>query len=158
MGVLTVETLVVTENRGVPAAWLPFALLNLTWLVAWHRARRESRFRREFLIAGLAALFFSLDQIIVFQRVMDLSLIRGNVEKLMFPSMVALSMAVPSLRSRSNILLLSALLPLSLLLVTSSELVPRLVIPLQSLGIFYVMTGGVATTPERMPARGWVTE
>ncbi|NIM96731.1 MAG: hypothetical protein GTO24_01210 [candidate division Zixibacteria bacterium] len=138
LGILTVGTLVVTENRGIPAMWLPFMLLNLACIGAWIRAKTEVTHRKHFQIAGLLALFFSLDQIIVFQRVVDMSLLRGTIENLMFPCMAAVCMSIPTLRTRSNITLLVALLALGIFLIPSSDLFPRLVIPLQSLGVFYL--------------------
>jgi len=156
LGILTVTTLPITENRGIPAAWLPAMLLNLSCMVSWACAQTGEAYRKRFLFVSLLALFFSLDQMIVFQRVEDLSLLRGEVENFMFPCMAAICMWIPTLRTRSNILLLGALLPLGLLLIPSSELLPRLVIPLQSLGIFYVLVSGlmarsVAWEPSKRP-------
>ena len=133
-------------HRGIPAAWLPFVLLNLAWMVAWSGAEIAKAYRGSFLFVGFTALFFFLDQIVLFQRVMDKNLIRGEVEVFMFPCMAAACIWIPPLRTRSNILLLAAFLPLSLLLIPVSQLLPRLVIPLQSLGIFSVLVSGLGAT------------
>ena len=135
LGILTVFYTEGAIHRGIPAAWLPFGLLTLAWMVSWSGAEIAKAYRGRFLFVGFMALFFSLDQIVLFQRVMDKNLIRGEVEVLMLPCMAAACMCIPTLRTRTNIILLAALLPLSLLLIPGSELLPRLVIPLQSLGI-----------------------
>jgi hypothetical protein len=90
------------------------------------------------------ALFFSLDQIIVFERIIDKNLIRGDLAVLMFPCMAAACLAIPTLRTRSNLVLLGALLPLSLALVVSFKLLPWLVLPLQSLAIFWVLSSALS--------------
>jgi hypothetical protein len=85
-----------------------------------------------------------LDQIIVFERVIDKNLMRGQLATLMFPCMAAACLAIPTLRTRPNFVLLGALLPLSLGLVLSSKLLPWLVLPFQSLGIFWVLSTRLA--------------
>lgn len=132
------------HHRGTPAAWLPFVLLNLSWMAAWTCARKAEMYRTGFFVVSLLALFFSLDQIIVFERVIDKDLIRGDLAILMFPCMAAACLAIPILRTGCNFVLLGALLPLSLLLVSSAELLPWFVLPLQSLGIFWVLSTGLA--------------
>jgi hypothetical protein len=159
LGVLTVLVTTQETHRGVPAAWLPFVLLNLASISAYACAKLDETYRKRFLLASLLTLFFSMDQIIVFQRVIDKNLVRGEVENLIFPSIAALCMLIPILRTRSNILLLGLLLPLSLLLIPPSELFPRLVVPLQSLGIFCVLVSGLAAVRAAAPgfikARVW---
>jgi hypothetical protein len=144
LGVLTVLFTKGQIHRGVPAAWLPFMLLNLAWMAAWSGAEIAKAYRGRLLFASFMALFFSLDQIILFQRVTDKNLIRGDVEVLMFPCMAAACIWIPPLRTRSNMIVLAALLPVSLLLIPDSELLPRLVIPLQALGIFSFLASGLA--------------
>ena len=143
LGVLTVTTLAVTANRGIPAAWLPFVVLNLACMVAWSRAQAGEAYGTRFLGAALLACFFAFDQIIVFQRVADMSVIRGEVERLMFPCLAAVCLSIPPLRTRLNVLLTVVLLPWSLPVLPASELLPRLTIPLQALGIFYMVASGL---------------
>jgi hypothetical protein len=131
-------------HKGIPAAWLPFLSLNLAAMAAWAYARQGGRYGKHFYMASILALFFSLDQIILFQRVMDKDLIRGQVGSLMFPCMAALCLAIPSLRTRANLLLLGTLLLLSPLLMFSSDLLAWLILPLQSLGIYYVIASAPA--------------
>jgi hypothetical protein len=107
-------------------------------------ARQGGRYGKHFCLASILALFFSLDQIILFQRVMDKDLIRGQVGSLMFPCMAALCLAIPILRTRANLLLLGTLLLLSPLLMFSSDLLAWLILPLQSLGIYYVIASAPA--------------
>jgi hypothetical protein len=58
--------------------------------------------------------------------------------------MAALCLAIPSLRTRANLLLLGTLLLLSPLLMFSSDLLAWLILPLQSLGIYYVIASAPA--------------
>jgi hypothetical protein len=139
LAILTVVTIPVTENRGIPAAWLPFVLLSLSCMVAWNCARRFHVYRGRFLVVSAIALFFSLDQIIVFQRVVNLELTRGEVEKLMIWCLAAACLTIPLLRTKDNMIVMSGLLLLSGALIPTSELLPRLIIPLQSLGIYCVL-------------------
>jgi hypothetical protein len=148
LGVLTVTTLAVTANRGIPASWLPFVLLNLAGMVAW--ARGGGVYGARFLGAALLAWFFAFDQIIVFQRVTDMNVIRGEVERLMFPCLAAVCLSIPPLRTRLNVLLTVTFLPWSLVVLPGSELLPRLTIPLQALGIFYMVVSGLTRA-----ARPW---
>jgi hypothetical protein len=158
LGILHEITLPIRKSKGIPTVWLPSMLLNLTFMVSWACAQAGGAYRKRFLFASALALFFSLDQLIAFQRALDASLTRGGIENFMFPCMVAVCMWIPTLRTRFNILLLGALLPLGLLLIPSSELLPSLVIPLQSLGVFYVLVSGlIATSVAREPViRPWI--
>jgi hypothetical protein len=146
LAILHEITLPIRKSKGVPTIWLPSMLLNLTFMVSWACVQAGEAYRKRFLFASLLALFFSLDQTIVFQRVVDVRLIRGGIENFMFPCMAAVCMWIPTLRTRFNILLLGALFPLGLLLIPSSELLPSLVIPLQSLVVFYVLVSGLMAT------------
>jgi hypothetical protein len=139
LGMFTNLVVGTAHHRGAPAAWLPFALLNLSATAAWICARRDTMYRSGFCALALLALFFSLDQIIVFERVIDKGLAHGALAILMFPSLAAACLAIPSLRTRTNFIVLSALLPLSFTLVFSPTLLPWLVLPLQSLAIFWVL-------------------
>jgi hypothetical protein len=145
LGFITVTTLSVTENRGMPAAWLPFMLLNITWMAAYACARRDEHYAKHFLCASLLALFFSLDQIIVFHRVFDMSRLWSGFDDYLFPCMALVCVCIPPLRCRSNMLLLGVLLLLSgiLPLLSASDLLVRLIIPLQALGIFWVVSSGL---------------
>jgi hypothetical protein len=151
LGLLTVRTLAVTDNRGIPAAWLPFVLLNLAGLVAWARAQAGEAYRRRFVGVALLALFFALDQIIVFQRVVDMSLLRGEVERLMFPCLAAVCLSISPLRTRRNVLVTAALLPWSLLVLPASALLPTLTTPFQALGLFWLVASGVTVATPAAP-------
>ena len=143
LGIFTVLVSEQETHRGVPSAWLPFMLLNLATISAWTCAKSNESCKKRFLLASFISLFFSLDQIIIFQRVIDKNLIRGEIEYLMFPCIAAVCISIPILRTRFNILILVLLMALSLLLIPSIALLPRLVIPLQSLGIFCVLASGL---------------
>jgi hypothetical protein len=131
-------------HRGIPAAWLPFVSLNLAAMAAWTYARQGGQYRRYFYCASVFAFIFSLDQILLFERVLDKDLIRGAAGSLMLPWMAALCLAIPILRTRANVLLLGALALLSPLLLFSSHLLAWLIVPLQSLGIYYVIASAPA--------------
>jgi hypothetical protein len=105
--------------------------------------RKEEKYRRRFLLVSLLVLFFSLDQIIIFQRLVDKNLIQGTLENWMFPCLAVACMAIPTLGTRPNIVLMAVLLGLSLFLISGSELIPWLVTPLQALGIFWVLVSGL---------------
>jgi hypothetical protein len=135
--------LATADNRGIPAAWLPFVLLNLTSLAAWTCARYSSSYRSLFRYGACLALFFSLDQIIVFQRVLDMSLLRGQVELLMLPCMALICLCIPVLRTPTHLWLFAGLMLCSGFLSIPSLLLPRLIIPLQALGVYYVMISGL---------------
>jgi hypothetical protein len=94
------------------------------------------------LLGSGLALFFSLDQIIVFQRALDIHAVRGEIEKLIMPCMAAACLSIPILRTRRNILLLAGLLMLNLAFIPPSELFPRLIVPLQCLGVFFILIDG----------------
>jgi hypothetical protein len=144
LGIFTLLVITDAHHRGTPAAWLPFMLLNLSCMAAWAGGEKEKIYRTRFFIVFFLALFFSLDQIIVFERIIDKNLIRGDLAVLMFPCMAAVCLAIPTLRTRSNLVLLGALLPLSLALVVSFKLLPWLVLPLQSLAIFWVLSSALS--------------
>jgi hypothetical protein len=144
LAIVTVITIPVTDNRGIPAAWLPFVLLIISCLVAWTCAKASSVSSTRFLVAAALALFFALDQMIVFQRVTDMSIVRGDIEKIMFPCLAATLMSIPILRTRENMLCIGALLGLSLLFIPTSELLARLIVPLQALGVFWILASGLA--------------
>jgi hypothetical protein len=137
--------------RGVPAAWLPFVLLNLSSMAAWACAQKAEIYRGGFFVVFLLALFFSLDQIIVFERIIDKNLVLGNLSSLMFPCLAAACLAIPTVRTRCNFILFGALLPLSVGFFFSSNLLPWLVLPVQSLGIFWVLSSELAETAEVAP-------
>jgi hypothetical protein len=132
--------------RGIPATWLPFMMLNLAWMAAWTCAQKGKMYSKHFLLASFLAFFFSLDQVIVFERVIDKNLIQGTLGNWMLPCLAVVFMGIPKLRTRFNILLLEALLPLGLLLIPPSDLLPWLVMPLQSLGIFWILSTGLVAT------------
>jgi hypothetical protein len=149
LGMVTVVTLPIAAHKGSPAVWLPFVLLNLSCMVAWSCAQLGEAYRNRFLLVSLVALFFSLDQIIVFQRVIDTGLRLGVVEECMFIGLTVACMSIPMLRTQVNLFLVMLLLPLTLHSVFPSELFPRLVIPLQSLGIFSILVSGLVAMRRR---------
>jgi hypothetical protein len=154
LGMFTNLVVGAAHHRGTPAAWLPFALLNLSATAAWICARRDTIYRSGFCALSLLALFFSLDQIIVFERVIDKGLTHGALAILMFPSLAAACLAIPSLRTPRNFIVLGALLPWSLALVFFSRLLTWLILPLQSLAIFWVLASdraiGFCAFPNRL--------
>jgi hypothetical protein len=111
-------------------------------------------YRSGFCALSLLALFFSLDQIIVFERVIDKGLTHGALAILMFPSLAAACLAIPSLRTPTNFIVLGALLPWSLTLVFFSGLLTWLILPLQALAIFWVLVSvcaiGFCAFPNRL--------
>ena len=149
LGAFTVVVVAKAHHRGTPSAWLPFMLLNLSWMAAWTGAQKGERYRARFITVSLLALFFSLDQTIVFERAIDKSLVRGELAALMFPCLAAACLAIPTLRKRFNFVLLAALLPLSPALVSSSTLLPWLVLPIQAMGIFWILNTGLAESRVR---------
>lgn len=100
--------------RGIPATWLPFMMLNVAWMAAWTCAQKRKMYRKRFLLVAVLALFFSLDQIIIFQRLIDKNLIQGMLGNWMLPCLAVACMAIPTLRTRPNIVLMAVLLGLSL--------------------------------------------
>jgi hypothetical protein len=143
LGIFSAFAIEDATYRGIPAAWLPFMLLNLAWMAAWTSAEMTEKYRKRFLLVALLALFFSLDQIIVFQRVIDKNLIQGTLGNWMLPCLATACLAISTLRTRPNIILMAVLLSLSLFLISGSELIPWLVTPLQALGIFWVLVSGL---------------
>jgi hypothetical protein len=143
MAVITVVTLPVAENRGIPAAWLPFMLLNVASLAAWTCAHHTSPYQSLFRYAAFLALFFSLDQIIVFQRILNMNLLRGQIELLMLPCMALMCLRIPVLRTLPHVCLFAALMLCSSFMTLNSPLWPGIVIPLQALGVYYVMVSGL---------------
>jgi len=143
LGVVSAFVMTDVNHRGTPAAWLPFMLLNLSWMAAWVYARNEGLYAKRLLLVCLLALFFSLDQILVFERITDKNLVRSGLGNLMFPCMAVASLAIPTLRTLPNFIVLGMLLPLNVLLFFPSEFLPWFVLPLQSLGIFWAVTSAL---------------
>jgi hypothetical protein len=67
--------------------------------------------------------------------------------------MMTVCMSIGTLRTRQNMILASLLLPLSLLFVLRWELLAWLVVPLQSLGIYWILTSTLATLTTVKPLR-----
>jgi hypothetical protein len=149
LGIFSAFAIEDATYRGIPAAWLPFMLLNLACMAAWGSAEMTKKYRKRFLLVSLLVLFFSLDQIIIFQRLVDKNLIQGTLENWMLPCLAVACMAIPTLRTHPNIVLMAVLLGLrvllglSLLLISGSGLIRWLVIPLQALDIFWVLVSGL---------------
>jgi hypothetical protein len=143
LAVFTVFVVGETHHRGTPAAWLPFVLLNLSGMAAWACAQKLERYRIGFLAVALLALLFSLDQIIVFERVIDKNAVLGEVAVAMFPVMAAACLMIPILRTRVNYLFLVALLPWSFVLISSSPLLAWVVLPVQAMGLFWMLSNGL---------------
>ena len=154
LSILTYQAIDDVTHRGIPAAWLPFLPLNLASMAAWASAQRADRYKRYFYLASFLAFIFSLDQIILFQRMMDKNLIRGELGSLMFPCMAAVCLAIPSLRTRANLFLLGMLLLLSPFLMLASDLLAWLVIPIQSVGVYYILASGLAVPGSAAPQNG----
>jgi hypothetical protein len=143
LGIITALVIDDATHRGIPAAWLPFMLLNLAWIAAWACAQKATMYSGRFLFVGLVCLLLSLDQIVVFERVLDKNLIGGALITWILPGVAIACLSIPTLRTPSNVFLIGGLLLLSLLPVSPSELFPWLVIPLQSLAILWVLTSGL---------------
>jgi hypothetical protein len=153
LGTLTMSVIEDANYRGVPAAWPPFVLLSLSCMTAWACAEKTAWCRNGFRLISFLAIFFALDQMIVFQRVMDRHLLRGEIAILMFPCMAAACLSIRTLRTRENMILVSMLLSLSLLFAHRWELLAWLVVPLQSLGIYWILTSALATSMASSPIR-----
>ena len=54
-------------------------------------------------VCRFPGVVFSLDQIIVFQRILDMSLLRGQIELLMLPCMAFMCLRIPVLRTPTHI-------------------------------------------------------
>ena len=144
----------VVDDYGTPAVWLPFVLLTFSCTAGWYGSRLFPAYRNRFLLASGLALFFSLDQIIVFQRVLDINAVRGEIEKLMIFCMAAACLSIPILRSRRNLFLFAALLTLNLAFIPASEVYPWLIIPLQALGVFFILVDGCSPAFGRRAVSG----
>jgi|GEM_PF-3972807 len=132
-----------TAQRGIPASWLPFMLLNLAALTAWARSNYDIKHKNRFLLLASLAVFFAIDQILVLERVMDKNLIRSAaIGSAMFPCMAAVCALIPTLRSKSNMLLVALFFPLSFFSFPSSNLMLWIILPLQCLGIYYIVASG----------------
>ena len=154
LAMVTVWTEPVANNRGIPAAWLPFVCLNMASLAAWTRAREELAYRNRFLIASALSLLFSLDQIIVFERILDMTIMHSRIEKIMFPIMAGVLLCIPYARTRFNVLLISLLSLVSVVMVSSSKAVWAFAVPLQSLAIFWVGASMLLDVPDMVLMRG----
>ena len=144
LGILTVATVPVAENRGTPATWLPFVCLNLACMAAWTGAQHERRYNNRLLIVSAVALFFALDQIIVFERILDISIVRGRLANIMFPLMAGALLWIPDVWKRINLAIMSVLLILGMSHSLASEAALTFVIPLQALGVFWILTSALA--------------
>jgi hypothetical protein len=69
-------------------------------MAAWAAAEMTEKYRKRFSLVSLLVLFFSLDQIIVFQRLIDKNLIQGALGNWMLPCLAVACMAIPTLRTR----------------------------------------------------------
>jgi hypothetical protein len=127
-------------------------------MIAWASTEMTKKYRKRFLLVSLLVLFFSLDQTIVSQRLVDKNLIQGTLGNWMLPCLALECMAIPTLRTRPNIVLMAVLLGLSLFLISGSELMPWLVTPLQALGIFWILVSGLVACGFRaVPGRPTLT-
>jgi hypothetical protein len=144
LGILTASAVTHQDiaQRGIPASWLPFLLLNLTAMTAWARSQVDKHYKRRFLLLGFLAALFALDQILVLERIVDKTLIRSSLGSAMFPCMAALCALISTLRSKWNNFLIAVLLPLSFFPTSSVNLVTWTILPLQSLGIFLIVASG----------------
>jgi hypothetical protein len=132
----------VQRGRGIPSAWIPFALLNATAIAAFWRARKGARDRVTLGLLAALALAFSADQIMVLARLSNPRIAHSFGQIFMLPVLGVLALSVPGTRSPRSALLLAALLALDVaFLLSSSRLVPWILDPLQALGIFVVVAG-----------------
>lgn len=139
---VTFVTREVQRGRGIPAAWIPFALLNATAIAAFWLARKATRGRPPLALLAVVALAFSADQIMVLQRLSNPRLAHSFAEIFMLPILGALALATPAFRTPRTALVLAALLALDLaFLLSGSRLVPWIVDPLQALGILFIVAG-----------------
>jgi hypothetical protein len=145
LGILTMWVIEDATHRGVPGAWLPFVLLSLSGMAAWACAEIAEGYKTGFRFLSVLAIFFALDQMVTFERLFDRHLLRGVIGTWMFPCMAAACLSIRPLRTRENMILVGLLLPLSLLFAVRSELLGWLVVPIQSLGIYWILTSTLAT-------------
>jgi hypothetical protein len=111
---VTAATRRMQRGRGVPAGWVPFALLAVVALaaLALQRARRPGGVPP--LIVGMGAALLSADSVIVFERLRNVRAIRSDsLQDTLLPSLLAVALLVPELRDGRGVVLLAALLALT---------------------------------------------
>jgi hypothetical protein len=106
LGILTLHVLKDATYRGIPSAWLPFVLLNLASGMAFACSRFVLQYKNRFLFISGLTLCFALDQIIVFERILDRTAAYSALGMLMLPSVGLLCLTIPTLRARPSILIL----------------------------------------------------
>lgn len=138
-------TRVMQYGRGIPMAFAPFAFLMLVGLAAL-RAARDGQERRAVLVAlGLAALFFSLDEIAILERGENVRLMRSALQVVALPVLGALAMLLPRLRGLRTGALLAVLFAAGYPVLTDGgRLWPWLVAPLQDFVLLAVVVTGLA--------------
>jgi len=111
---VTVVTRRMQRGRGVPAAWVVFALLVLVALGAFALRRARQGGGGPLLLIGLGAMALAADAIIVFQRVESDRFIRSaSLQDTLVPALLAVALLVPDLRSSGGAWALAALLALT---------------------------------------------
>jgi hypothetical protein len=149
LGILTLHVLKDGTYRGIPSAWLPFVLLNLASGTAWACRRFVEKYKKRFLLVSCLALFFALDQIIVFERIFDRTAAYSALGILMFPTAALLCLTIPPLRARPAFFVLLGAFLFELLFIFDSTLMV-FVMPIQCWAIFSVL----AYELERAVVRG----
>jgi hypothetical protein len=149
LGILSLHVLKDGTYRGIPSAWLPFVLLNLASGTAWAYRRFVGKHKKRFLLMSCLALFFALDQIIVFERIFDRTATYSALGILMFPTAALLCLTIPPLRARPAFFVLLGAFLFELLLIFDSTLMV-FVMPIQCWAIFSVL----AYELERAVVRG----
>jgi hypothetical protein len=138
-------TRVMQFGRGIPMAFVPYALLVLIGLVALRAARNGHERRGVLILLGLAALFFSLDEIAILERGENRRLMRSALQIYALPLLGALALLVPRLRSVPNALLLGSLFVIGYpVLAEGGWMWPWIAAPVQVFAVLYVVVVGLA--------------
>ncbi len=150
VGALAVPTLlyvgwatrVMQYGRGIPMAFVSYVLLVLIGLIAL-RAARNGFERRGLLIGlGLAALFFSLDEIAILERGENVRLMRSALQIWALPVLGGLILLLPRLRTRMAALLLGSLFVVGYpVLDQGGRQWPWIVAPVQIFAVYVVVAG-----------------
>ena len=142
-------TRVMQYGRGIPMAFVPYAITTILAAVAL-RAARDGQERRGILVLlGLAALFFSLDEIAVLERVDNVRLMRSALEIWALPVMGLLAMLLPRLHSVRNVGLLCATFALSYPVLTQGgRLWPWVAAPTGLFVLLFIVTRGLTCDTE----------
>ncbi|HET7292268.1 MAG TPA: hypothetical protein VFM88_07580 [Vicinamibacteria bacterium] len=152
---VTAATRRMQRGRGVPAAWVPFALLALVALAALALRRARQGGHRALLLVGLGAALLAADAIIVFQRLESGRAIRsGALQDTLLPALLALALLVPALRERGGARVLVPLLALTpVYWMPLTRYGGFAVGSVQALGLLFVLVQGLEASGEPRDAR-----